>query len=198
MLLWNGMNSRRETYTAETVAALLVCARANFAKQGYDAASLETIARQAQVTTGAIYHHFAGKKGLFQAVAEQIEAELLGIAASAADPDPWLSLTQAFALLIDACASPDVQRIVFLEAPRVIGAEEWRAIEMKYAFGAMSAALTRFGEADRLRPYPVELSAPVLLAALAEASRFVAARPAERAQAVDLMMRVIDSLKRDD
>ena len=190
------MRSRRETYTEETIAALLACARASFAKLGYDAASLEAIARQAQVTTGAIYHHFSGKKGLFLAVAEQVEAELLGIATTAVDPDPWRGLKQAFALLIDACAAPDVQRIVFLEAPRVIGAEEWRAIEMKYAFGAMSAVLARFGEAEQLRPYPVELSAPVLLAALAEASRFVAARPAEHQQAVDLMMQIIDSLKR--
>lgn len=190
------MQSRRDAYTEETIAALIGAARASFGAMGYDATSLEAIARQAQVTTGAIYHHFSGKKGLFQAVAEQIEAELLGIAAGAIDPDPWQSLKQAFALLIDACAAPEVQRVVFLEAPRVIGAEEWRAIEMKYAFGAMSAVLARFGEDDQLRPYPVELSAPVLLAALAEASRFVAAQPAARGQAVDLMMRVIDSLKR--
>lgn len=190
------MRSRRETYTEETIAALLACARTSFGTLGYDATSLEAIARQAQVTTGAIYHHFAGKKGLFQAVAEQIEVELLGIAATAADPDPWVSLKQAFTLLIDACAAPEVQRVVFLESPRVIGAEEWRAIEMKYAFGAMSAVLAQFGAGDQLRPYPVELSAPVLLSALAEASRFVAAHPDQRSHAVDLMMQVIDSLKR--
>ncbi len=191
------MKSRRETYTEETIAALLACARSSFATLGYDAASVETIARQAQVTTGAIYHHFSGKKGLFLAVAEQVEAELLRVAAAVTESDPWRSLRQAFALLIDACAAPDVQRIVFLEAPRVIGAEEWRAIEIKYAFGAMAAVLARLGETDQLHPHPVELSAPVLLAALAETSRFVAARPADRVIAIDLMMRVIDSLKRD-
>jgi len=37
---------------------------------------------------------------------------------------------QAFAALIDACAAPDVQRIIFLDAPRVIGPEAWRAIEL--------------------------------------------------------------------
>lgn len=188
------MVSRRDRYTEETAAALLTCARQWFGEVGYDEASLETIAKGAEVTTGAIYHHFAGKKGLFQAVAEQIEAELLTAAASVSDPDPWRGLKQAFEVLVDACAKADVQRILFLEAPRVIGAEAWREIEMKYAFGAMSAALAQFQAAGRIRPYPVELVAPVLLATLAETSRFAAAHPADRSQAVDLMMRVIDGL----
>jgi len=187
------MKSRRDRYTEETASALLACARQWFGQVGYDEASLETIAKGADVTTGAIYHHFAGKKGLFQAVAEQIEAELLTAAASVTDPDPWQGLKRAFETLIDACAKDDVQRILFLEAPRVIGAEAWREIEMKYAFGAMSAALTQFQDAGRMRPYAVALVAPVLLATLAETSRFVAAFPAERPKAVELMMRVIDS-----
>lgn len=188
------MTSRRDRYTEETAAALLTCARAWFGEVGYDEASLETIAKGADVTTGAIYHHFAGKKGLFQAVAEQIEAELLTTAARVSDPDPWRGLKLAFEVLIDACAREDVQRILFIEAPRVIGAEAWREIEMKYAFGAMSGVLAQLRTEGRIRPYPVELVAPFLLAALAETSRFAASHPAERSQAVDLMMRVIDSL----
>jgi AcrR family transcriptional regulator len=188
------MKSRRDRYTEETAAALLACARKWFGQVGYDEASLETIARGAHVTTGAIYHHFAGKKGLFQAVAEQIEAELLTAAVSVSDPDPWQGLKRAFEVLIDACAKEDVQRILFLEAPRVIGTAAWREIEMKYAFGAMSAALGQFQAASRVRPYPVELIAPVLLAMLAETSRFVTTHPAERTQAIELMLRFIDTL----
>ena len=113
------MTSRRDRYTEETVKALLACARESFGRVGYDEASLETIATRADVTTGAIYHHFAGKKGLFLAVAEQIEAELLSAAMSVSDNDPWRGFKQAFEILIDACAQDDVQRIIFLEAPSV-------------------------------------------------------------------------------
>ena len=199
MMLSGVMTSRRDRYTEETVTALLACARAWFGRVGYDEASLEAIAQQAEVTTGAIYHHFKGKKGLFLAVAEQIEAELLSTALAVSDPalDPWALLKQAFEGLIDACARDDIQRIIFLEAPRVIGAEAWREIEMKYAFGAMSAARGQFQAAGQMRPYPVALVAPVLLATLAETSRFVATTPAERSNAVDLMMRVIDGLRDD-
>ena len=188
------MTSRRDRYTEETVKALLACARESFGRVGYDEASLETIATRADVTTGAIYHHFAGKKGLFLAVAEQIEAELLSAAMSVSDTDPWRGFKRAFEILIDACAQDDVQRIIFLEAPRVIGAQAWREIETKYAFGAMSAVLEGFSAAGRIRPYPVTLVAPALLATLAETSRFAASHPSERSHAVDLMMRAIDSL----
>jgi AcrR family transcriptional regulator len=191
------MRSRREIYTEETVAALLARAREAFGREGYEATSLEMIARQAQVTTGAIYHHFAGKKGLFQAVAERIEAELLAIALGVTDPDPWRGFKRAFEVLIDASAKPDVQRIIFLDAPRVIGAEAWRNIEMKYAYGAMSAALTGFRAAGLVRPCSVELLAPVLLAVLAETSRAVARTPGARSEALALMGRVIDSLRSD-
>jgi AcrR family transcriptional regulator len=191
------MRSRRESYTEETVAALLACARERFGREGYEAASLEAIARQANVTTGAIYHHFTGKKGLFQAVAEQVEAELLAIALGITADDPWAGFTKAFEVLIDACAKQDVQRIVFLDAPRVIGSETWRAIEMNYAYGAMSGMLALLRETGLMRPYPVELVAPVLLTVLSEASRFAASAPDGRSQAVELMTRVIGSLRSD-
>ena len=70
------MRSRRAQHTAETLAALVRAARNQFARKGFENASLQEIATAARVTTGAIYHHFEDKKGLFIAVAEQIEQEL--------------------------------------------------------------------------------------------------------------------------
>jgi hypothetical protein len=45
---------------------------------------------------------------------------------------------------------------------------------MKYAYGGMTEAIQRLVTAGVVRPYPVELVAPVLLAVLAEAARAVA------------------------
>jgi AcrR family transcriptional regulator len=189
------MKSRRDSHTEATIAAILKAGRRRFGAQGFDAAGLEDIATDARVTTGAIYHHFAGKKGLFQAVAEQIEAELLTEALAAGDDDPWQTLHKAFAVLVDACAKPEVQRIIFLDAPRVIGPEAWREIELKYAYGGMSAGLTGLMAAGVVRPYAIELIAPVLTAVLAEASRAAAADPAHRDQAVELVDRILDALR---
>jgi AcrR family transcriptional regulator len=189
------MKSLRDSHTEATIEALLRAGRSQFGSQGFDAVSLEAIVSEAGVTTGAIYHHFAGKKGLFLAVAEGVERELLVIAASVQEVDPWLRTRRAFAALLDACAAPDIQRIIFLDAPRVIGPEAWRAIELKYAYGGMSAMLGQLIEAGVLHPYAVELLSPVLLSVLAETSRAVSVNPALAEQAHHLMTSVLDALR---
>jgi AcrR family transcriptional regulator len=189
------MKSLRDSHTEATVEALLRAGRRQFGRQGFDAASLEAIVAEARVTTGAVYHHFSGKKGLFLAVAEGIERELLAVAAGAKSEDPWLRTHEAFAALLDACAAADVQRIIFLDAPRVIGPEAWRAIEMKYAYGGMSAMLTQLIAAGILHPFATELLAPVLLSVLAETSRAVSANVGTADEGRQLMARMLDALR---
>src|ERR1700751_4694675 len=121
--------SRKEQNLEATRAALMGVARRHFAKDGYSGAEIARIAADARLTTGAIYHHFASKKGLFVAVAEDLEAEILRTAASVTDADPWRRLRAGFEKLIDLCASPVVQRITFVEAPQVVGPEAGRKIE---------------------------------------------------------------------
>jgi len=191
------MKSLRESHTEATFEALLRAGRRQFGARGYDAVSLEDIGAEARVTTGAIYHHFKGKKALFQGVAEAVEADLLAVAVAVKDHDPWERTQKAFVKLIAACAAPDVQQIVFLDAPRVIGPEAWRGIEMKYAFGGMSSVLAQLVEAGVLHPYPTELLATVLLAVLAEASRAVSAKPELTAEASNLMLRVLAALRKE-
>jgi len=192
------MKSLRESHTEATKEALLRAGRKQFGSQGFDAVSLEAIVAEARVTTGAIYHHFSGKKGLFLAVAEAIEGELLAVAAHVNEQNPWLRTQKAFAALIEACAAPDVQRIIFLDAPRVIGQEAWRAIELKYAYGGMSAMLAQLIKAGFLQPYAIELLAPVLLSVLAETSRAVSANPALNDDAHHLMSRMLNALRLSD
>jgi AcrR family transcriptional regulator len=194
-LTMRAMKSRREGHTEQTVAALIRAGRARFGKHGFEAVNIADIAADARVTTGAVYHHFEGKKGLFLAVAEQIEGELLTQATASAAPDPWQRILEGFDALVDACATPPVQQIIFLDAPRVIGTQEWREVELKYAYGAMSQVFERLVREGIVRPYPTELLTQVLLAVLAQASRAVALAPAMRANALDLMRRVLGSLR---
>ena len=46
-----------------------------FTEHGYAATSLDAIVAGAQVTKGALYHHFSGKQALFEAVFERVEAD---------------------------------------------------------------------------------------------------------------------------
>lgn len=52
----------------ETRQALLMAALRVFSRKGYAAATLEEIAREAEVTRGAIYWHFASKADLYAAL----------------------------------------------------------------------------------------------------------------------------------
>jgi len=183
------VKSRREVNVEATRAALIKIARKHFARYGYSRAEIGRIAAEARVTTGAIYHHFAGKKELFQAVAEELEGEILAAVAAVDEADPWLRLQAAFEKLIDMCASADVQRIVFIEAPQVVGPEAWREIELRYAFGVVRAVLSALQDAGIVKPYPIDLIARTLLALLHETSAEVARSkhdPVVRAQISDL------------
>src|ERR1700733_15882708 len=82
--------SLRAEQVAQTRAALVTAGRRLFGAQGFAATSVDELAREARVTTGALYHHFPTKAALFEAVFLQAHAELLTAAgaasAQAADP----------------------------------------------------------------------------------------------------------------
>ena len=65
--------SRRQQYSASTKRALVDVAEELFTEHGYAATSLDAIVAGAQVTKGALYHHFSGKQALFEAVFERVE-----------------------------------------------------------------------------------------------------------------------------
>jgi AcrR family transcriptional regulator len=187
--------SRKEQNFEATRAALMAVARRHFARDGYSDAEIAAIAADARVTTGAVYHHFKSKKGLFTAVAEDLEAEILKTAASVSDPDPLQRLRRGFDRLIDLCASAAVQRIIFVEAPQVVGPEAWRKIELQYAFGALRGILASLRETGIIKPYPIDLIARTLLALLHETSAELARAkhdPAVRAQIGEMVSGMFD------
>src|SRR5437868_1913373 len=129
------MATRREENREATRRAILDAARHAFGRDGFEAASLAEIVREARVTTGAVYHHFGDKRGLFRQVAEDIEGEILakvGMAA-AARSDPWEGLMAALDASLEFCRDPELRRIIFMDARTVLGAEAWREIEQQYA-----------------------------------------------------------------
>ena len=163
------MTSRRDENAEATRGALVAAARNLFGERGYSQVGLDAVARAAGVTTGAVYHHFKGKKDLFQAAAESVEADVL--ATSRGDETEMLSaLRNGFWRAVLYCANPGVQRIIFVEAPQVIGPEAWREIELRYAFGAMYATLTALAKKGALKAQPADLACRTLLGLLREAS----------------------------
>ncbi|MDX6698483.1 MAG: hypothetical protein QOE65_1880 [Solirubrobacteraceae bacterium] len=159
-----------------TRGELVAAARRLFAERGYGGVGTEEIVRAAGVTRGALYHHFAGKRELFRAVYEDIERELVEQIAAVAvtAPDPVAALRAGAQAWLDACEEPAVQRIALLDAPSVLGWEEWREIGMRYGFGLVQGTLQAAMDAGLLEPGPVKPLAHLIVGAVDEAAMVIA------------------------
>lgn len=162
--------------SATTRAALLTAARELFTERGFAGAAREEIVERAGVTRGALYHHFANKEDLFRAVFIEVEHEIGARVAEAymRGDDAMEQLRLGCQAFLDTALDPAVRRIVLLDAPSVLGWEEWRAIEAEGGLQLMKEALGAVSAAGFLPAEPVEPLAHMLLAALNEAAMLVA------------------------
>jgi AcrR family transcriptional regulator len=108
---------------AETRAKLIAAGRKAFGEQGYAAASMDDFTAAAGLTRGALYHHFGDKKGLFEAVVHQIDAEMAErlAAISAAAPTRWDGFVDENIGYIEMALDPDHLRILLRDGPAVLG-----------------------------------------------------------------------------
>jgi AcrR family transcriptional regulator len=145
------VKSRREMYSEATRAALLEEATALFARRGYAGTSLEDVASASQVTRGAVYHHFASKQALFEAVLDaQEERATAEVMAAATAEDPWDAAMLALDAFLDQCCDPTYGRLVWLEGPAALGWHRWRECEEKYAYGLVERFIRDLIEAGYL------------------------------------------------
>jgi AcrR family transcriptional regulator len=177
----NVMMATRRTQadrTAATRNALVAAARTLFAAHGYADVGTERIARAAGVSRGALYHQFPAKADLFAAVLEAVEVDLtarLGeVAAAAPADDTAAALVAGVDAWLDACAEPEVQRIVLLDGPAVLGWQRWREVGLRHGLGLVTALLTEAMAAGDIPEQPVAPLAHVLIGALDEAALYVA------------------------
>jgi len=181
--------------TAQTRAALIAAARRLFGAEGFADVGAERITREAGMTRGALYHQFAGKTDLFAAVLDQVEAEIAErVAGAVAGLDPadttGMLLAGADAWL-DASSEPDLQRIVLLDGPSVLGWDRWREICLRHTVGLIAALIQDGIDRGSLPPQPVLALTHVLVGAVDEAALYIAQAhdgPAARAD-MDLVIR---------
>lgn len=164
--------------TEATRDALIEAARTLFADRGYAAVGTEEIVRAAGVTRGALYHHFGGKRDLFEAVYERIEVELAQRIAdgalNAGVTAPLEAMRAGAEMFLRAATEPEAQRIVLLDGPAVLGWDRWREIAAEHGLGLIEATLQAAIEAGAIAEQPVRPLAHVLMGALDEAAMLVA------------------------
>ncbi|MFP3542521.1 TetR/AcrR family transcriptional regulator [Rhizobium sp. SIMBA_035] len=114
---------RRAEMMEETRAKLIQAARKAFAAKGYAGSSMDDLTAEAGLTRGALYHNFGDKKGLLQAVIDQMDAEILVRmrAAHAAAATPWEGFMAEAIAYIEMSLEPEIQRIMLLDGPAALG-----------------------------------------------------------------------------
>ncbi|MBB3946653.1 AcrR family transcriptional regulator [Rhizobium skierniewicense] len=113
----------RAQMVEETRGKLIAAARKAFASKGYAASSMDDLTAEAGLTRGALYHNFGDKKGLLQAVIDQIDAEMLErlrVVQEGAET-PWLGLMSESTAYIEMALEPEIQRVMLLDGPAVLG-----------------------------------------------------------------------------
>ncbi|MEX0838506.1 MAG: TetR family transcriptional regulator [Parvibaculum sp.] len=162
------MTGIRERKAQKTRAQLVSTARRLFAKKGYAATSTEEILQKAGVTRGALYHHFRDKAALFEAVCvamhEEAVAEISGVTGE--DVPPFDGLVAGSLAWLDHTAKPDVNRILIVEAPAVLGWERWNALDRMYGFGELMIGVAAARDAGAIREIGAEELAVLLNGAM--------------------------------
>lgn len=132
-------SSRRAAYSASTKKSLVEVALALFTEHGYANASLDAIVAGAQVTKGALYHHFSGKQALFEAVFTEVEGSTAKSVQQAIRgvKDPWEQALTGLRAFLEVVQEPSYRRIVIQDGPAVLGYERYREQEERSAFAVV-------------------------------------------------------------
>jgi AcrR family transcriptional regulator len=183
--------------SAATRDALVAAARRLFAEQGFADVPTDSIVAAAGVTRGALYHQFADKTALFDAVMEVVEADIarrLADAVGAAGiSDPIEALRHAVRTWLDICVEPEIHRIALIDGPSVLGWAHWREVCQRHVFGLVQSLLEHGIALGRIRQQPARPLAHVLMGAGDEAALYVA-ESTDHARARAEMIAVLDQL----
>ena len=134
---------RNRDRTEATRQALLAAARKLFVGKGYAATSTPEIAAAAGMTRGALYHHFVDKRDLFRGVLLEESKAVVGMIESAtpASSEPGQALFAGSEAYLDAMSQPGRTRLLLIDGPAVLGAEEMAELDRTHAARTLEQGL---------------------------------------------------------
>ncbi len=178
-----------------TRAALLATARKVFSEHGYANTSMDDLTAQANLTRGALYHHFGDKKGMLAAVVAQIDAEMDARleAISESAEDPWDGFRERCRAYLEMALEPEIQRIVLRDARAVLGGTTPDA--QRHCIASMQRLINRLIQQDVVAEVDPEALASLIYGSLEEAACWIAesedgsVRLARSLAALELLLR---------
>ncbi|MFL0693977.1 MAG: TetR/AcrR family transcriptional regulator [Agrobacterium tumefaciens] len=170
------MKRTRSESMAENRGKLIAAARKAFADKGFADASMDALTAEAGLTRGALYHNFGDKRGLFAAVVDQIDTEMAerAKARGAAAGAGWDALLAEGAAYIEMALDPEVQRIVLLDGPAVLGdPSQWPS--QNSCLQVTRQAIEALMGQGVLKPVDAEAAARLISGAALNAAMWIAA-----------------------
>lgn len=174
----------RAAMSADTTERLIAVARRQFAEKGFAAVVMDELCAEADLTRGALHHHFGGKAGLFTAVVQHLLDEINQAidARYATHADPWEGYIDTCLYYYDLLHEPALRRILLQDAPGVLG-PRLREMEEASYIGPMAQGLVELQQAGRLREFDAVAMAHLLNGAMGDSGIWVIAQDDPQAAA---------------
>lgn len=183
-----------------TKRAIIKAATSLFGRRGFEATTIDDIAKVAKVAKGAVYHHYESKRAIFESVLDAVSAEVVRkVQADVANDDDVLgAMVRGVLIFFKLCAARETCRILLQDGPTVLGWSDWRAADAHHFGGRMKLGLSTAMERGLIRRQPVEALSQFMLGGLQAAAIDCAAqKDFDRAAAayVGVFKALIDGLK---
>jgi AcrR family transcriptional regulator len=173
-----GNGKTEQARAGATRAALVKAARELFGKAGYHATGTNEVVALAQVTRGALYHHFGSKEVLFEAVWREVARDISAQAVAATramSGQTWPRVIAAVRTYFGLVATNrEIQRILLLDGPAVFGWEHWRELQVECRLPGWVETLDLMAAKGLIEDQPREPLAHLILAVLDDAALTVA------------------------
>ncbi len=170
------MSRTQEERSEATRATLTQAGRKLFGTQGFYETSIDQIVQEANVTKGALYHHFAGKKELFVAVTDEVEAGVMRSALATLRPeDPsWVQIETGVLHFLGLCVDPEIQKVLLHDGPIVLGWERWHYSERRFGMGTVYERMVTIEGLENVNQPTMNVLANMFAGVLMEAAKTIA------------------------
>lgn len=162
--------SKRDENAEATRNVLIHKAGALFGKNGFNNTSLGRIAEDANLTKGAIYHHFSNKEDIF-AVCYSLQASQVAelVRQVPLTDDAWQDTVNLCHAYLDTAFVKKGSGISIQEAITVLGWNQWRALDKEHTMSLLVQSIKRLQDEGLLKPYTDSLLADTIYGILVHA-----------------------------
>ena len=150
--------TRREEQAIATQQSILRAASKLFSRNGFAKTSLDSIALEARMTKGALYHHFADKTDLYAACyGEQAGRVAEVIRDVPMTDDPWRDILAQCRAFLGCATMKSLRTVPIQEAITVLGWKRWRELDESRTMGLLVDSLERLRAEGMFRDHDPRL-----------------------------------------